>query len=91
LLCGIVGANQCWAGIKLLNILAGTGVKSFWKKQLSVKSPSLSSPTSVACAVVPKCYHVLPKLIFPSKTWFFGNLFEFSVAKIAFKSIPSVF
>jgi hypothetical protein len=36
--------------------------------------------TSVACAVA----QVLPcpQLIFPSKTWFFGKLFEFSVAKI---------
>jgi hypothetical protein len=26
-----------------------------------------------------------PQLIFPSKTWFFGNLFEFSVAEIHLK------
>ncbi len=28
-----------------------------------------------------------PQLIFPSKTWFFWNLFDFSVVEITFKSI----
>ncbi len=27
-----------------------------------------------------------PQLIFPSKTWFFGNLLEFSAAEISLKS-----
>jgi hypothetical protein len=28
-----------------------------------------------------------PQLIFPSKTWFFWNLFEFSAAEITYKSV----
>jgi hypothetical protein len=39
--------------------------------------------TSVACAlaqVLPR-----PQLIFPSKTWFFWNLIEFSAAEITLK------
>jgi hypothetical protein len=43
------------------------------------------SLTSVA-QVLPR-----PELIFPSKTWFFGNLCEFSAAEITSKSIPPTF
>ncbi len=32
-----------------------------------------------------------PQLIFPPKTWFFGNLFEFSVTEITSKSISPTF
>jgi hypothetical protein len=32
-----------------------------------------------------------PQLIFPSKTWFFWNLFEFSETEITFKSISLTF
>jgi hypothetical protein len=32
-----------------------------------------------------------PQLIFPFKTWFFGNLFEFSAAEITQKSISPTF
>jgi hypothetical protein len=39
--------------------------------------------TSVACAIGPQVLP-LPQLIFPSKTWFFGNLFEFSMVEITF-------
>jgi len=34
----------------------------------------------------PKCYHVLNWFFLP-KTWFLGNLFEFSAAEITLKSI----
>jgi hypothetical protein len=36
--------------------------------------------TSLACALAQVLPH--PQLIFPSKTSFFGNLFEFSAAEI---------
>ncbi len=42
--------------------------------------------TSVACAVGPSVsYHIL-NWFFPSKTWFFWNLFEFSAVEITEKS-----
>jgi len=42
--------------------------------------------TSVACAVGP-IVSTSSTDFFPSKTWFFWNLFEFSVAEITLKSI----
>ncbi len=48
-------------------------------------TPSYIS-TSVACAVGP-IVSTSSTDFFPSKTWFFWNLFEFSVAEITLKSI----